>query len=280
MYFGAHVSIRHGFLEAAKQTHRMGGRAFQFFPKNPRSLSLKTMDRRDAEACAAFCREHDIRSIAHTPYPTNLAADAGERRQIVVRSLLNDLEIADACGAVGVVVHFGIYKGAERLDGYKNIVATLNEVVEQWEGTSQLLIENQSGEHARMGMTFEELTGIRNLCAHPHKVGFCLDTCHAFASGLWDGSNWGEVEAKGVSLGYFDELKAVHLNDSVYPHQSYKDRHANIGKGEIGETSLRKLLESPYLRHIPIVLETPTPAAGTHREEIAKLKSLSGEGSG
>lgn len=280
MYFGAHVSIRHGFLEAAKQTHRVGGRAFQFFPKNPRSLSIKTMDRRDAEACAVYCREHDIRSIAHTPYPTNLAVDAGERRQLVVRSLLNDLEIAEACGAVGVIVHFGIYKGPERLDGYKNIVATLNEVLDQWEGTALVLIENQSGEHARMGMTFEELTGIRNLSVSPHKVGFCLDTCHAFASGLWNGSNWDEVEAKGVSLGYFDELKAVHLNDSVYPHKSYKDRHANIGKGEIGEMPFRKFLESPYLHHIPIVLETPTTAADTHTEEIAMLKTLSGEGNG
>ncbi|PYI55887.1 deoxyribonuclease IV [Paenibacillus flagellatus] len=274
MLFGAHVSIRHGYAEAAKLARRIGGRSFQYFPKNPRSLALKSFDRRDAESCAAFCREHGMQSIAHTPYPTNLAADAGERRSVVVRSLLNDLEIADACGSVGVIVHFGIYKGAEPLDGYKNIVATLNEVLRSWSGSAMLLIENQSGEHARMGMTFEELVGVRNLCAKPELVGFCLDTCHAFASGLWSGNDWDEVEAKGVSLGYFEHLKAIHLNDSVYPSRSYKDRHANIGKGEIGAEPFRRLFASRYVQSLPGVLETPVAEGRSHAEEIAFLNEL------
>lgn len=278
MLFGAHVSIRNGFLEAAKVARSIGGGSYQYFPKNPRSLSIKTLDRRDAEACAAYCREHGIRSIAHTPYPTNLAVDAGERRTIVVRSLLNDLEIADACGSVGVVVHFGIYKGSEPLDGYKNIVATLNEVLAEWSGSALLLIENQSGEHAKMGMTLEELVGVRSLCAKPQSVGFCLDTCHAFASGLWDGGNWDEVQKKGEALGYFEHLKAIHLNDSVYPHKSYKDRHANIGKGEIGEKPFRQFFRSRYMRNIPIVLETPVGAGYGHMQEIIEVRRLAGEG--
>lgn len=274
MYFGAHVSIRRGFLEAARLARQIGGRSFQYFPKNPRSLSLKTPDRRDAEACAAFCREHGMLSIAHTPYPTNLAAEAGARRDVVVRSLLNDLDIAEACGSVGIIVHFGIYKGPVPLDGYKNIVATLNEVLAQWSGSALLLIENQSGEHARMGMTFEELVGVRNLCVKPESVGFCLDTCHAFASGLWDGANWADVQAKGEALGYFAQLKAIHLNDSVYPHKSYKDRHANIGRGEIGEQAFRRLFASPHVGEIPVVLETPVADGDTHAREIALLHRL------
>jgi deoxyribonuclease-4 len=276
LFFGAHVSIRRGFLEAAKLARRIGGSAFQYFPKNPRSLAIKTVDRRDAEACAAFCREHGIRSVAHVPYPTNLAADAGSYREAVVRSLLNDLDIAEACGSVGIVVHFGLYKGGDPLNGYKNIVATLNEVLSAWDGSAMVLIENQAGDHARMGMTFEELVGIRNLCVKPQLVGFCLDTCHAFASGLWNGTNWAEVQAKGESLGYFDHLKAVHLNDSVYPHGSHRDRHANIGRGEIGEQGFRDLLASPYVRNVPAILETPV-AGATHGPEIAWLHRLAGE---
>lgn len=278
MYFGAHVSIRNGFMEAAKIARSIGGRSFQYFPKNPRSLAIKTMDRRDAEACAAYCREQGLQSIAHTPYPTNLAVDAGERRNIVVLSLLNDLDIAEACGSVGVVVHFGIYKGGDPLDGYKNIVATLNEVLIRWNGSSLLLIENQSGEHARMGMTFEELVGVRNLCVKPQSVGFCFDTCHAYASGLWNGADWDEVQKKGESLGYFEHLKAIHLNDSVYPHKSYKDRHANIGKGEIGEEPFRRFLASRYVRNVPAVLETPVAAGYGHAQEIIELHRLTGEG--
>ncbi|MDF2723407.1 MAG: endonuclease [Paenibacillus sp.] len=277
MRFGSHVSIRNGYLEAAKFARKIGGRSFQYFPKNPRSLAIKTMDRRDAEACAAYCQEHDLLSIAHTPYPTNLAVEPGERRQTVVRSLLNDLDIAEACGSVGVVVHFGIYKGAVLLDGYKYIVATLNEVLSEWHGSTLLLIENQAGDHARMGMTFEELVGIRQLCAKPERIGFCLDTCHAFASGLWDGANWPDVQAKGEALGYFQHLKAIHLNDSMYPHLSYKDRHATIGKGEIGEAGFRRFLASPYAQALPAVLETPEYAQFSHKEELLELKRLMGE---
>lgn len=274
MLLGCHVSIRGGYLEAAKLAERTGGRSFQYFPKNPRSLTIKAFDRRDAQACAAYCREKGMFSIAHTPYPTNLAAEAGERRTIVVRSLLNDLDIAEACGSVGVVVHFGIYKGPTLLDGYKSIVETLNEVLRSWNGSAKLLIENQSGEHARMGMTFEELVGIRNLTSKPEAVGFCLDTCHAFASGLWNGSDWEQVEAKGRQLGYFAHLHAVHLNDSVYPFQSYKDRHANIGKGELGSAAFRSFLASPAVRQVPLVLETPVSASCTHAQEIAELSRL------
>jgi deoxyribonuclease-4 len=277
MRFGCHVSIRGGYLEAARLAERIGAESFQYFPKNPRSLAIKAFNEKDALACAAYCREKGIASIAHTPYPTNLAAEAGEHRETVVRSLLNDLEIAEACGSVGVVVHFGIYKGSELLDGYKNIIATLNTVLRCWEGSACLLIENQSGEHARMGMTFEELTGIRNLCSKPERVGFCLDTCHAFASGLWNGGDWSELLAKGSELGYFDHLKAVHLNDSVYPHKSYKDRHANIGNGKIGLAGFRHVLALPVPDDLPAVLETPVPSSGGHRKEIAVLRQLSEE---
>lgn len=273
MLFGSHVSIRRGFLEAAKTARSLGGRAFQYFPKNPRSLALKTPDWRDAEACAAYCRQAGMQSIAHTAYLMNLAVGAGEYREKMVASLLNDLAIAEACGSLGVVVHFGIYKGGgDPLEGYRNIVATLNEVLSHWEGAALLLLENQSGEHAPMGKTLEELTSVRKLCARPEAIGFCLDTCHAFASGLWNGHNWDEVSDRGEALGYFAHLKAVHLNDSRYPFASCRDRHAGIGKGWIGEAAFRELLASPHLEGIPIVLETPGDEGAGHSGELALLR--------
>ncbi len=264
-------------MEAAKTAERMGGRSFQYFPKNPRSLAVKSFDRRDAEACAAYCRDNRLLSIAHAPYPTNLATDDGEKRETVIRSILNDLAIADACGSVGLIVHFGVYKGPDPLQGYIRIVNTLNVVLHQWDGNAMILIENQSGEHARMGMTLEELTQIRSLTAAPERIGFCLDSCHMLASGLWDGHNWQEVVDKGHQLGYWPQLKAVHLNDSVYPTRSFKDRHANIGQGEIGRAGLLELLHTPMLQGIPIVLETPTPEPGTHEQEIRLLQQWMSE---
>lgn len=277
MYIGSHVSTRQGYLEAAKFAMKLGGRAFQYFPKNPRSLILKSFDRRDAEACAVFCREHDLPSIAHAPYAANLAAEDDDKQELVIRALINCLDIADACGSVGLVVHFGTYKGSDPLQGYIRIVQTLNEILSQWSGEALILLENQAGEHGRMGMTFEELTQIRNLSAAPKRIGFCLDTCHTFASGLWDGSNWAEVVAKGEATGYWEHLKAVHMNDSVYPTRSYKDRHANIGHGEIGLEAFREMLAAPFLAKLPLVLETHVTPTIHHADEIRLLHSLVGE---
>ncbi len=129
VYLGSHISIRKGFLHAAKTAIHIGARAFQYFPKNPRSLSIKSFDKKDAAACAAFCNQHDIKSIAHTLYPTNLAADENVHKELIIESILNDLLIAEACGSIGVVVHFGTYKRKDTLQGYKNSLQCLNNVL-------------------------------------------------------------------------------------------------------------------------------------------------------
>lgn len=274
MYIGSHVSIRNGYLGAARTVDKLGGNALQYFPKNPRGLSIKAFDQSDADACAQFCREKGILSIAHTPYPTNLAVDEPELKQVTIKSILNDLDIVEACGSVGLVVHFGKYKGSDPLQGYKNIIQLLNEVLSEWKGKALVLIENQAGEGTNMGTTLEELVQIRSLTQFPEKIGFCLDTCHAFASGLWDGMNWKRVEAKGEQLGYFQHLKAIHLNDSLYPTGSKRDRHANVGQGYIGAEGIKQILSSKYLADVAIVLETPTPSGGSHRDEIAFVREL------
>lgn len=284
MYIGCHVSIRHGYAAAAKNAYGQGAAAFQYFPKNPRSLSVKRWDRQDAQACRSFCREHGLKSIAHTPYPTNLATDDHDLYRITVDSVRNDLEIADACGSIGVVVHFGQYKGSvpDPLHGYLRMIGMLNEILSGWEGEALLLIENNAGQGNRMGTTLEELTQVRSLLDTPHKVGFCLDTCHAFASSLWKGDNWSEVANHARQLDYLDHVKAVHLNDSMYPHQSYRDRHANIGLGYIPAAGFSELLQTPEFQQIPILLETPAHDGKTHQAEIAYIKDelLNPKGSG
>ncbi|MCR8631874.1 deoxyribonuclease IV [Paenibacillus radicis (ex Xue et al. 2023)] len=277
MKIGCHISIRKGYEEAAKTAIKLQAGAFQYFSKNPRSLIIKRWNAKDAEACFSLCREQGVLSIAHSPYPTNLASEDSELRHATVMSLRNDLEIAEACGSVGVVVHFGKYKGGDTLQGYKNIIQCLHEVLSDWQGQAKLLIENQAGEGTRMGTSLEELMQIRNLSDCREHIGFCFDTCHAYASGLWPShpNGWGELAAKASSLGYFDHLKAIHINDSLYPGGMGKDRHENIGKGYIGELRFREFLQSPSLRALPLVLETPTPANGSHASEIEFILELS-----
>ncbi|WP_410768603.1 deoxyribonuclease IV [Fontibacillus sp. BL9] len=272
---GGHLSIRGGFFKAAEAAHRLGGGAFQYFPKNPRSLNVKKFDRSDAERCRDLCQRHGILSVAHTPYPSNLAANPGEESgqfERTVLSLRNDLEIAEACGSVGIVVHFGTYKERNPLQGYQNIIQCINEVLRGWQGHTKLLIENQAGDHGDMGMTLEELVQIRKLCASPSQIGFCLDTCHAFAAGMWGGEQDDRFEAKAGELGYWDGLAAIHLNDSKYPAHSRKDRHARVGQGHIGEKGFLRLLEMKGVRGKPLILESETGDDGTYREDIERVR--------
>ncbi|NHN30724.1 deoxyribonuclease IV [Paenibacillus agricola] len=276
MNIGCHLSIRQGFTKAAMIAKTLNANAFQYFPKNPRSLSVKSWNAPDAQACADYCHQQGIVSIAHSPYPTNLASEDLQLREATIISLRNDLEIAEACGSIGVVVHFGKYKGVDPLQGYKNIIQCLHAVLVDWKGKAKLLIENQAGEGTLMGTMLEELVQIRSLSEHREHIGFCFDTCHAYACGLWPShkEGWTQLEAKGNLLGYFDHVQAIHLNDSLYAGGMKKDRHAPIGQGTIGEARFREFLQSPALQGIPIFLETPKDEHGSHAQEVEYVRKL------
>jgi deoxyribonuclease IV len=276
MRIGSHVSTRNGYREAARRAAAIGGDAFQYFPKNPRSLQVKAFDRRDAESCAEWCQTNGVVSIAHGPYPVNPASE-GETAAVCARSTLNDLDIAEACGSIGVVVHFGVYKGKDPLQGYRNIIQWINTVTSDWQGKAKILLENQAGDHGIIGTTPEELVQIRNLCASPDKVGFCLDTCHLFASGQWAPGKWEDFADRARGLGYWEALAAVHLNDSRFESGSRRDRHAVIGQGYIGEENFRQFLATPELRDLPLMLETPSGEDGTHRGQVTLVRRWSEE---
>ncbi len=276
LYIGSHVSTRGGYSKAAQRAYDMGANAFQFFPKNPRGLGVKRFDVEEALRCRAFCTKYGLRSIAHSPYPTNPALGDSKGTglyQGMVDSLKNDLHIAEACGSAGVVVHFGHAKLSDPLAAYHHIIRFLDDVLTEWQGSAKLLIENQAGDHGPMGTTLEELVQIRNLSRYPHSIGFCLDTCHAYASGLWNGSEDLELLKKGRKLGYFDALIAIHVNDSKYGYLSNKDRHERVGQGFIGEKGLTWLLKQREVKGLIWVLETETGEDGTHQDDIKRIRS-------
>ncbi|MFZ3588808.1 deoxyribonuclease IV [Bacillus sp. DJP31] len=271
MLAGCHVSISDGYLGAAKSAQNFCATAYQYFPKNPRSLLIKDFNKQDALLCKEFCLDNKIVSVAHTPYPTSLTP-AESKRDLTVRSLLNDLEIAEACGSLGVVVHFGNQVDVNNpLIGYELMISVLNEVLKKWSGNALLLIENIAGIPGTMGTTLEEQVQIRNLCEHPEKIGFCFDTCHAFASSLWIGENSKEFMEKGLNLGYFEHLKVIHLNNSKYESGLGIDRHANIMTGKIKVDFITELITSKEMSHLLFILETP---GDNHKEEIAFIRNL------
>ncbi|SFF03597.1 deoxyribonuclease-4 [Bacillus sp. OV194] len=129
--------------------------------------------------------------------------------------MVNDLKIADACGAAVVVVHFGTRTiNNDPLSAYRLMITILNTVLQQWDGKCKILLENRAGRAGSLGVTMEELVQVRNLTDFPEHIDFCLDTCHAFASGLWNGDKWEEIIEHGEKLGYFKHLNAIHLNNS------------------------------------------------------------------
>lgn len=274
MKLGCHVSIRNGYLGAAKRAFQFGANAYQYFPKNPRSLTVKTIDSHDTQACAEFCKENGIVSIAHTPYPTNIAA-TGDKVKLVVDSLKNDLEIAEACGSLGIVVHFGSTSG-DPIEGYKQMIAILDEVLESWEGGTKLLIENNAGKGDQLGTTIEELIKIRELTSFPEKIGFCFDTCHGFAADLWNGQNWSEVLSKNGDSKFIEMIKAIHFNNSVYPNGSRKDRHAPIADGLIPWEGMTEILTTAAFSEVPFILETPGKGEWPHQKEIELMKQTIG----
>lgn len=275
---GGHLSIRRGYYHAAQTALDMGAGAFQYFPKNPRSLTIKQFDPRDAEKCKQLCKENGIVSVAHTPYPSNLAVDSANEPDAfhkIVNSLKNDLDIAEACGSLGIVVHFRTYRAGNPLQGYKNVIQCINEILSGWQGSAKLLIENQAGDHGDMGMTMEEMVQIRNLCETPEQIGFCLDTCHAFGAGIWGGAEDDIFLAKGIELGFWDHVLAVHLNDSKYPYGSRKDRHERVGQGYIGEAGFRKLLAADEIIDKAFILESETGEDGTYTWDMEQVRRWS-----
>lgn len=268
---GCHVSIKHGYEAAAKAARGLGCSVFQYFPKNPRSLAVKSFDAEDARRCKRFCEQHDLISVAHAPYPVNLATEDHGLQEAIFHSLRNDMAIAEAVGSIGVVVHFGKYAGSDPLQGYRNILGMLNRTLADWDGEAQLLLENQA---AGPGTTLEEMVQIRTLSEKPERIGFCFDTCHAFASGLWNGANWDQVEARARELDWFRHVKVVHLNDSRHPTASRRDAHANLGRGYIGRESLAPPVRSLAGYGLPFVLETPASPDMTVESEMMLVKEL------
>ena len=142
---------------------------------------------------------------------------------------------------------------------------------------TRLLLENTAGQGSCLGHRLEHLAAIRAQVAAPGRVGVCLDTCHAFAAGyaIHDPAGYEDFWAETGEVLGLDAVGCLHLNDSVRPFGSRRDRHAHIGKGEIGLDAFARLLHDPRLRQIPMVLETePGDGMKGHRRDLRTLRGL------
>jgi deoxyribonuclease-4 len=280
---GAHVSVAGGLARAFERGEELGCGAIQIFVKNANQWQARPLADDEAAGFRAAHAASPIRPVvAHASYLINLAATDPLVLDRSRAALADELERCGRLGVAGLVLHPGAHLGTGEDEGIGRAAASLDAVFaglpEQSERRPvRLLLENTAGQGSCLGHRLEHLAAIRARSAHSHRVGFCLDTCHAFAAGYAIHEPGGyddfvaEVEARlGLAT-----LGCFHLNDSVRGFASRRDRHAHIGEGEIGLGLFERLLHDPRLQGIPMVLETePGDEMAGHRRDLDALRRL------
>ena len=275
---GTHMSIAGGLAKTAGNVVRMEADTMQIFSRNPRGSNYKVYEEEEIEKFQKIRREHRFKALlAHAPYTMNLASSQERVYEFACTVIREYVERMDRLGIEYLVFHPGSHTGIGVEKGIRNIIRGLDQAVTGQEKL-MVLLETMTGKGTEIGAKFEHLREIRDGAAHPERIGVCLDTCHVFAAGydIVDDLE-GVLEEFDRVLG-LELLKAVHLNDSMMPFGSHKDRHAVVGEGEIGLDALLRILRHPVLKDLPFYLETPLDDKG-HKEEIRMIrKKLEGAG--
>ena len=268
---GAHMSIAGGLVKAAEDTVRIGANTMQIFSRNPRGSSFKQYTEEEIERFLKVREEHCFGSLlAHAPYTMNLASARPQVYEFACTVIREDVVRMDALGIENLVLHPGNHTGIGAEEGIRNIIKGLDQAITGEEKIT-VLLETMSGKGTEIGSRMEELRDIRNGTQHPERIGICLDTCHMYSAGYDIAENLDEVLEEFDRVLGLKLLRAIHLNDSMMPYASKKDRHAVFGGGEIGMDALMRVVMHPALKDIPFYLETPQDALG-HAEEIRVIR--------
>ena len=271
LYIGNHTSSSKGYAAMGRQIVKNGGNTFAFFTRNPRGGNAKAIDPADVAKFQEIAREHEFgKIVAHAPYTLNACAAKENLRDFARNTFSDDLKRMEATPGNDYNFHPGSHVGQGIEVGIQKIAEVLNAVLTE-EQTTTVLLETMAGKGSEVGSHFQELRAIMDLVEKRDKLGICLDTCH-----VWDGGYDIVNDLDGVLTEFdriigLDHLKAIHLNDSLNPLGSHKDRHARIGEGQIGLDALVRVIRHPALEGKPFILETPNDDEGWTRE-IALLR--------
>lgn len=272
-HIGSHISSSKGYAAMGRQAVKLGADTFAFFTRNPRGGSAKPISRTDVDKYLEIAGEHGFAKIvAHAPYTLNACSSKEEVRTFARETFADDLKRMEYTPGQYYNFHPGSHVGQGAEQGIELIAEMLNENLKP-EQTTTVLLETMAGKGSEIGRNFEELRAIIDRVELQEKLGVCLDTCH-----IWDGGYdivnnlEGVLEAFDRVIG-LDRLKAVHINDSMNPMGSHKDRHAKIGEGTIGLEAFGRIVRHPALQGLPFILETPNDDTGW-TQEIAMLRKM------
>lgn len=280
---GAHQSILGGYQKALKKVKEIGGNTLQIFSSSPRGWSFAkiTKTKKDIEEFIKLKKELQIDPVYfHASYLINLA-DESKIGYLSKRSLINELNIAKKLNIKGSIVHLGSFKDSQILNTsfennpkYKVLIKNIQETLSQTPKETLFIIENAG--NRKIGQNLEELAFIFRQLNNP-RIRLCLDTCHLFANG-YSFDNKVDLTIflnKLDRLNLLDRLELWHLNDSRDPLNSGRDRHENIGQGEIGIEEFKAILNHKETENFPFIIETPGfDQKGPDKKNLDILKSL------
>jgi deoxyribonuclease IV len=268
MLIGAHVSPAGGLPKAIQRGVERGCRAIQIFNQSPRRWQPTTYRDEDLTAFREARAGSPIGAVlVHAVYLVNCASDDPEIRAKSLASLVHSLRVGQGIGASAVVLHPGSAKAGDVQSAIGRAGETIREALSRSEGCP-LHLENTAGAGGTLGRSIDELAALLEASGGEERLGLCLDSCHLFASG-YDIRTPAGIDA--VAREVFRKtgrgrLGSLHLNDSQGGLGSNRDRHADVGKGQLGRGGCAAFLAAPAFSALPCVLETP----GVDQEAVAK----------
>jgi deoxyribonuclease IV len=271
MLIGAHVSPAGGLAKSIERGTERGCQAIQIFNQSPRMWRPTAYDQDDFAEFRAAMQDSPIKAVLiHAVYLLNCASEDAEIRDKSRASLIQSLVVGKGIGAAGVVLHPGSAKQGDVPAAIKRAGQVIKEALSETD-RCRLFLEDTAGAGGTLGRSFEELSDLLSAAGGGRRLGVCLDSCHLLASGYDIRTAAGLTE----TIDQFDRavglkrLGALHLNDSQTPLGSNRDRHANIGTGELGDRGCAAFLSEPRFDMLPLVIETQGPERqGPTREEV------------
>jgi deoxyribonuclease-4 len=277
MLIGAHVSTSGGLDKAIERGAERGCESIQIFNQSPRMWRPTKYGPEDFAAFREAMADSPVEAVViHAVYLINCASKDRELRQKSQASLTHALRIGDEIGAAGVVLHPGAQVkeplGPSMKRAGKTIAAALQD-----SDRCPLLLEQTAGHKGLLGRDFDQTAELIELAGGGKRLGLCLDSCHLFVQGydITDEEHLSAVVDQADAKVGLDRLQCLHVNDAAAPLGSCRDRHANLGKGEMGKQGLAAFLSEPRFEGLPATLETPGPAKkGPDRKEVTAAKRL------
>ena len=260
MLLGSHVSMsgKEMLLGASKEAASYGANTFMIYTGAPQNTRRKSIQELNIPAGLEHMKENGISNIVvHAPYIINLGnTTKPETFQLGVDFLQSEIERTAFLEATQIVLHPGAHVGAGVDAGIAKIVEGLNEVLTV-DHPVQIALETMAGKGSEIGRNFEELARIIDGVTNNDRLSVCLDTCHVHDAGYDIVNDFDGVLNEFDKMIGLDRLKVLHINDSKNVRGAAKDRHENIGFGEIGFDALKYIVHHPQLMHVPKILETP-----------------------